>query len=256
VSDDLFQAVTKLRRPMAIHLAESEAESQLIVEAAGPFADGLRRRDIPVAPRAKSPVELLDRLGVLAAHPLLIHCIRIDAADIASIAAHDCAVAHCPYSNHDLGHGTAPLAELLAAKIRTGLGSDSMASNERMDLLMEARLAILQQQSRNQDVTPAKALELATLGGARALGVEREIGTLDVGRSADLAAFAMIPYGDKRDDDPAMALLSTPAPRRAQAVVIAGQLKVWDNQLLNADRELSARVATISSALQTWRRGR
>lgn len=255
VSDDLFQATAKLGRPMAIHLAESEAETQLIVDAAGPFADALRRRSIDVAPRATSPVALLKRLGVLAAHPLLIHCVRIDAADIAAIAEHDCAVAHCPNSNRILGHGTAPLAELLAAHVRTGLGSDSMASNERMDMLMEARLVILSQHARNKELTASRSLELATLGGARALGLDKEIGTLDPGKSADLAAFAMIPFGDKRDDDPATALLSSLTPRRAQAVVVAGTVKLWDNQLLNADRELTSRVSSISSALQTWRRG-
>ena len=120
-----------------------------------------------------------------------------------------------------------------------------MASNERMDMLMEARLAILQQQARNRELSATQALELATLGGARALGLEREIGTLDPGKSADLAAFAMLPFGDQRDDDPATALLSSPAPRRAQAVVIAGKVRLWDNQLLNADHGLSTRVAAI-----------
>jgi len=254
VSDELFQDAAKLGRPMAIHLAESEAETLLIRDAAGPFADALRQRDIVIAPRAKSPVALLDGLGVLAARPLLIHCVRIDAADITLIAAHDCAVAHCPYSNRMLGHGTAPLAELLAAHVRTGLGSDSMASNERMDILMEARLAILLQHARNKDLQAGHAIELATLGGASALDLENEIGTLDPGKSCDLAAFAMLPFGDQRDDDPATALLSTAVPRRAQAVVIAGHVKLWDNQLVHADKELSARISAISSALQAWRR--
>ena len=159
-------APSALGRPLAIHLAESEAETALIRDGAGPFADALRRRGIAVAPRARSPVALLERLGVLAAHPLLIHCVRVDAADIAAIAAHDCAVAHCPLSNARSATAPPPLAELLAAGIRIGLGSDSMASNDRMDILAEARLAILQQQSRNKDLTAAKALELATLGGA------------------------------------------------------------------------------------------
>jgi cytosine/adenosine deaminase-related metal-dependent hydrolase len=96
VSDALFQATARLGRPLAIHLAESAEETALVRDAEGPFADGLRARGIPVAPRASSPVVLLERLGVLAARPLLIHCVRTDDADLRAIATHDCAVAHCP----------------------------------------------------------------------------------------------------------------------------------------------------------------
>ena len=128
---------------MAIHIAESELERQLIKDASGAFADGLRRRGIPVVVRAASPVQLLEQLRVLEVAPLLIHCVRVDAHDIVTIAASGSPVVHCPASNAKLGHGVAPLVELLAAGITVGLGSDSIASNNRMDLLDEARLALL-----------------------------------------------------------------------------------------------------------------
>src|SRR4029077_5409212 len=127
--------------PIAVHIAESDFEHELIARGTGPLADGLRTRNLPVAPRARSPIALLHARNVLAAHPLLIHCVRVDDADIALIAEARCAVAHCPASNAKLGHGTAPLTRLLAAGIDVGIGSDSMASNNRMDLLEEARLA-------------------------------------------------------------------------------------------------------------------
>jgi cytosine/adenosine deaminase-related metal-dependent hydrolase len=103
VSDDLFAAAGEYARekslPIAIHIAESDLEQQLVVAGTGAFADGLRGRGIAVAPRARSPIQLLDALGVLAARPLLIHCVRADATDVASIAAARCGVAHWPASN-------------------------------------------------------------------------------------------------------------------------------------------------------------
>src|SRR4051812_31622952 len=130
---------------MAVHIAESDVEQRLVVDASGSFADGLRRRGIAVSPRARSPVELLATLGVLDASPLLIHCVRVDQTDIRSIAESRSSVAHCPASNAKLGHGIAPLDEMLAAGVVVGLGTDSMASNNRMDMLEEGRLALLAQ---------------------------------------------------------------------------------------------------------------
>ncbi len=253
VSDALFALVARAGRPMAIHLAESAEETALVRDAAGPFADALRRRGIPVAPRAASPVRLLEKLGVLAAKPLLIHCVRADDADQRLIAAHDCAVAHCPASNAKLGHGTAPLTELLALGVRTGLGSDSVASNDRMDLLDEARLAALHQRARGGDfstLSAARALELATLGGARALGIADRVGTLEVGKEADLAAFDL--SDDPGTIDPAATLIFGPTPRPALAVVIAGTVKLWDHALLADDPMLPTRIAEASHALSTW----
>src|SRR4029434_10281676 len=101
---------------------------------------------------------------------------------------------HCPASNAKLGHGIAPLTALLQAGVRVGVGTDSVASNNRMDLLDEARLAILMQRAhlRRHDVMTATAmLELVTLGSARALGLDAEVGSLDVGKAADLVAFPL-----------------------------------------------------------------
>jgi 5-methylthioadenosine/S-adenosylhomocysteine deaminase len=242
VSDELFCRVAALGRPMAIHIAESEEETLLIRDAAGPFADGLRKRGIAVTPRANSPIALLESLGMLGSKPLLIHCIRAGDADLRTLAAHDCAVAHCPLSNATLGHGAAPLAAILALRIRTGLGSDSMASNERMEILAEAHAAAA-------PLPPHRALALATLGGAQALGLADLIGTLDVGKEADLAAFAM---AAQDAPDPSAALLSS-SGRPALAVVVAGTVKLWDHYLLAAEPDLSRRLATISTALARFR---
>jgi 5-methylthioadenosine/S-adenosylhomocysteine deaminase len=259
VSDPLYRATAALARELgarvAVHIAEGGLESELVTAGAGAFADGLRRRNIAVAPRARSPIALLDTLGVLGVDPLLIHCVRIDADDIGAIAGHRCAVAHCPASNARLAHGIAPLAELLAAGIDVGLGSDSVASNDRMDLLDEARQALLFAAARSRDasaLTAANALELATIGGARALRLEGEIGSLEAGKAADLAAFPLGARGRGPTHDPVAAAVLALAGTPASFVAVAGRPLVRDGRLLDADPSLARRVQESADRLQAW----
>jgi 5-methylthioadenosine/S-adenosylhomocysteine deaminase len=238
---------------MAVHIAESRLEQQLVVEGAGSFADGLRRRGIPVGRRADSPIQLLARLQVLDRAPLLIHCVRVDERDVAAIAGSGSAVAHCPASNAKLGHGVAPLAELLAAGITVGLGSDSMASNNRMDILEEARLALLAQRARlGSAETPAAmdVLELATIGGATAIGVDHLVGTLEPGKQADLAAFALDPLYPVQD--PVTAAVFSLTAGRAQFVAVAGKTLVRDGALVTPRSGLPDRMHALGEALADW----
>jgi cytosine/adenosine deaminase-related metal-dependent hydrolase len=242
--------------PVAIHLAESDAEIAFLREGEGPFADGLRLRGIPVARRAHSPVHLLVELGVVLARPLLIHCVKIDESDTAFIAEHGCPVAHCPTSNAMLGHGTAPLRELIDAGATVGLGSDSAASNDRMDMLEEAHVARLLQGARlhrTDAVSSAEALMLATLGGARALGLDGRIGSLEVGKDADLAAFALDATRTPDMMDPLDAALAV-AGAPALLVTVAGQLRVRNGIVAGGDPTLSTRVGESMRALAAWRR--
>ena len=263
VSDELFAETVayavREKLPIAIHAAESADEQEFIRDWSGPFADALRARGITVAPTGGSPIGHLADLGVLIARPLLIHCIRVSPQDIAAIASARCTVAHCPASNAKLGHGIAPLTDLVDAGIAVGLGSDSVASNNRMDILEEARLAALMQRARvhKPDAIPAKtALELATLGGARALGLDAEIGSLDVGKAADLAAFALdVPHG-MPIHDLCTALVFALAGRDARFVAVAGEVRVRDGALVDVDPELPSRVRAIGKALEEWRTAR
>jgi len=257
VSDDLFRATTELAReqrlPMAVHIAESELEQRLVVEAAGSFADGLRRRGIAVERRADSPIQLLARLQVLERAPLLIHCVRIDGRDVATIADSGSAVAHCPVSNAKLGHGVAPLAELLAAGVTVGLGSDSMASNNRMDMLEEARIALLAQRTRlGSSETPAAVdvLELATIAGATAIGIGDVVGTLEVGKQADLAAFALDPTYPAQD--PITSAVFSVSAARAQFVAVAGKVLVRNGSFVSPRPGLVERMHSLGELLADW----
>jgi cytosine/adenosine deaminase-related metal-dependent hydrolase len=248
VSDALFTGAATMaineNLPIAIHAAESEAEHRLVTEAQGDFADALRARSIEVSPRGRSTIELLHRLGVLESRPLLIHCVRATPDDIRRIADNQCAIAHCPASNAKLGHGVADLAGFLDAGVRVGVGSDSVASNNRMDILDETRLALLFGRAigRNWNSFPASlGLELATLRGAAALGLDREIGSLDVGKSADLAAFPLDVAHAQPVQDPESALLFATSGRGARLVTVAGEELVRDARLVrDVSHDLSA----------------
>lgn len=185
--------------------------------------------------------------------PLLIHCVRVDDRDIAAIAASRSAVAHCPASNAKLGHGVAPLAEMLAAGVIVGLGSDSMASSNRMDMLEEARLALLAQRARlRSSETPAAAdvLELATIGGATAIGVDHLVGTLEAGKQADLAAFALEPTYPAQD--PIAAAIFSLTGARARFVAVAGKILLRDGALVSPRSGLPDRMHALGEALADW----
>ena len=258
VSDDLYAAVAKYakreRLPIAVHIAESEHERRLVEHGDGVFGEGLRKRGIAVERRARSSIDLLVRTGVLAEKPLLIHCVRVDGADVGAIAQSGAPVAHCPISNAKLGHGVAPLLELLSAGIRVGLGSDSVASNNRIDMLAESRAAILGQRGRvaRHDVLCARdALHLATLGGARALGLEREIGSLEAGKSADLAAFPLDASALPVHDAEAAAVFALPGVA-ARLVTVAGRELLRDGRLVTEDATLGRRVEATATAMRDW----
>ncbi len=268
VSDALFAAVAEFARaeslPIAIHVAESDAESQLVAEGAGPFATFLAGRGISVVPRAPTPIALLARARALGTHTLLIHCVRVDRDDITTIARTGCGVAHCPMSNAWFGHGVSPAAAMLAASVRLGMGSDSMGSNERMDMLGEAARALHDQagQLRSTDEADAlrttDALTLATLAGARALRMEQQIGTLAVGQAADLAVFP-VPVVLDRAHVPSMRTLSdamAAAGAPALRVMVAGRWLVDGGVVLGVDPALAMRGHVIREKLLRWRAAR
>jgi cytosine/adenosine deaminase-related metal-dependent hydrolase len=258
VSDALYKSVAayavREKLPLAAHIAESAAEDDLVQRGTGFFADGLRRRGIAIEPRGPSSIALLHGNGVFDARPLLIHCVRMTPQDQVILRNQKFSVAHCPVSNAKLGHGTAPMLDMLAVGFVVGLGSDSVASNNRMDLLAEARAAVLAQRSyfRKHDIMCARdALTLATLGGARALGLDADIGSLEVGKSADLAAFALDSCTLPVHDPEATAIFALPGVG-ASLVTVAGRELVRDGRLLAFDRELPARIEDTARMMREW----
>jgi 5-methylthioadenosine/S-adenosylhomocysteine deaminase len=198
VSDDLYAEVARYAKreqlPVATHAAEAEVEDLLVREGVGPFAAGLRTRGIATEPRAQSTIELLQRTGILECAPMLIHALRLSDDDIRSAVAAGATVAHCPIANARLGHGIARIVEMRAAGLNIGLGTDSVASNNRLDILEEARVAQLLQRARLQSaaaLSSPELLRMVTIDGARALGIADRAGSLEVGKDADFCVVSI-----------------------------------------------------------------
>ena len=190
VSAPLYQATAALARreglPIAVHIAESRAETDFVRNGAGPFAALFGKRSIPVEANHCSPVAYLERLGVLGRDTLCIHCVQVSEADVELLRSTGAAVAHCPLSNDAHGHGRAPFALLREAGVPVGLGTDSIVSVGELDLWAEAHAAGLSAED---------ALRALTIEGARALGWESEIGSLEVGKAGDVIVQAVRPSG-------------------------------------------------------------
>ena len=220
VSGPLYRAAAGLarreKRPIAVHIAESEPESDLLERASGPFAELWRSRNIPLPELpGRSPLAWLESHEVLGPDTLCIHVVRAGSEDIARLSRHNCAIAHCPRSNRRHGHGDAPLAAFREAGLRVGVGTDSTASVCPPDLLAEARAA-----ARLASLSAVEALHLVLLGAAEALGLEDQIGSLKPGKWADLAVLR-IPAGTDPGRIPEAILGSGPSD--ILATFIAGR---------------------------------
>jgi 5-methylthioadenosine/S-adenosylhomocysteine deaminase len=261
VSDELFSQVAAYALqeglPVAVHAAESADEQALVTRAQGVFAERLRARGIAVLPRGRSTIDLLERTGVLATRPLLIHCVYVDGADIARIAAAGATVAHCPAANARLGHGIAPLMDLLEAGIAVGLGGDSVASNNRTDILEEAHLAQMLQRAHRGDpaaLPASQLLRLATLDGARALGLESRTGSLERGKDADLCAIALTAPHVLPVHDPAVAVVHAARAADVILTVVRGRILhgAGTDVRMRAD-QLRARLDVAAARLRAAR---
>ena len=228
--------------PLMMHAAESQAEKAFMFEGSGAFAEGLRARGIEWHAPGVSTIQYLARHGILETRPLLAHCINVDDADLDLIRRTGAGIAHCPKSNAKLGHGHAPFNEILAHKINAGLGSDSVASNNICDLLEEARFATLlaRLHRASAPVTAAQALFAATLGGARALGLDDQIGALVEGMQADFTVVSLAGTHQQPVNNPADTLVFSSSGRDVVRTVVAGN-DIYRNGEVSAVDEVEVR---------------
>lgn len=180
------------------------------------------------------PIERLRRLGLLGPAMIAVHGTHLNDDEILLLSQHGCSIAHCPSSNLKLASGIAPITAMAIKGINIGLGTDGAASNNRLDLFHEMRLAALlaKGSSGKSDAIDAhQALRMATMGGAKALGLDREIGSIEVGKAADLCALsthdiALHPYYD-----PMSLVVYSAGREHVTDVWIAGQARVADGIL-------------------------
>ena len=205
VSARLYREVARFARHeklfLATHLAESQAEVDLLTGKKNPIMRAYQAANLWTgqnwSPPGLRPVQYLAGTGALSPQALAIHVVQADADDIAALAATGAGVAHCPRSNLRLHCGRAPVAEMRAAGIMVGLGTDSLASNDDLDLFAEMRAALAVSRARAAAgaplaaLTPGDVLRMATLEGARALGLDALVGTIEPGKRADLVAIRL-----------------------------------------------------------------
>jgi 5-methylthioadenosine/S-adenosylhomocysteine deaminase len=193
------------------------------------------------------PLERLARLGLLGPNFIGVHAVHLNEAEIEFLAVHGCHVAHCPTSNLKLASGIAPITQLAAAGINLGLGSDGAASNNRLDLFAEMRLAALLAKgiSGNAAALPAAAaLKAATLGGARALNLDSQIGSITPGKRADLVAVDLSATSSQPVFDPISHLVYVAGRENVSHVWVDGKHTVNNRALVGLDADdLSARAA-------------
>jgi cytosine/adenosine deaminase-related metal-dependent hydrolase len=187
------------------------------------------------------PVEYLEQVGWLEGDVWCAHCVHLSDDDVAAFAGPRTGVAHCPTSNLRLGAGVAPVRELLEADVPVGLGVDGSASNERSDLFLEVKQALLVARGRGDPaaLTVRDALRLGTRGGARVLGRD-DIGSLEPGKCADFAVWATdgLELGGAED---LVAALVLSGPHRVERLYVGGEETVRDARLVRADEEEIAR---------------
>jgi 5-methylthioadenosine/S-adenosylhomocysteine deaminase len=225
VSSRLYEAIAERSRDeglqVASHVAESRHELTYVRAGSGKFAHDFREKlgweRMLVQPYGVSPIKYLQQWDVFNGNFLAVHCTQATLDDIRILRAKDAAVAHCPKSNAKLGCGVAPLADMLHQGVRVGLGTDSPAASNIMDMFDEMRTMLLLHRATERDVTVLDAercVRLATLGGAEALGLAADVGSLEPGKAADFIAvdvsrsrfepianpYSALVYGANQDD--------------------------------------------------------
>ncbi len=234
VSDDTFVKVRtyarQLETPIHVHLHETAQE----------ISDSERDHGV-------RPIARLDRLGLIGADTIAVHAVHLNEHDIDTLTRGGAHVAHCPTSNLKLASGFAPIARLREAHVNVGIGTDSAASNNRLDLFAELRLAALLAKgvSGSAEAVPAfEALEMATLGGARAIGLDSAIGSLEPGKWADIIAVDFSVPELQPCHDPVSHLAYAAGREQVSDVWVAGERRLDQRRLVRVDSdELTARAA-------------
>ena len=224
ISPEVYRACAGLGHPIATHISESESEVRYLLDGSGPW----ETIDWLVAPPGTTGTRLLAGEGLLGPDVLAAHCVVVEPDEIALLAEHDVAVVHCPRSNGYVGCGIAPLRELRDAGIRVGVGTDGVSSTPSQDFFDELRAAVMMARARERRpdaLTATEALELGTLGSARAIGLDAETGSLRPGKRADIAVVSLVGSPYLPWEDPAAAVVFGGSPDRVIATFVDGEAR-------------------------------
>ena len=234
VSDDALGRIAVLAEqldvPVHIHLHETQDE----------ISDSLSRFNV-------RPLERVAKAGLLSPRLIAVHGVHLLDNEIETLAKYGCSIAHCPASNLKLASGLPPVSKWLDAGINIGIGTDGAASNNRLDMFSEMRLAALLAKGVAGDASSlpaARALEAATLGGARGLGMESQIGSLETGKWADMTAINLGSLNTQPVFDPVSHLVYSAGREQVSHVWVGGELKYAEGRLSSINlSDLKARIA-------------
>jgi len=243
VTPELYREISVLARQrgmgITVHLAEVQADRVYLQEHFG-----------------RTPAQYAEDVGLVGPNVLLVHAVWMDANDVAILARTGTNVAHNPASNAKLASGIAPIPEMLAAGVNVALGTDGGPSNNTYDLVREMRLASYVHKARtlNPLVMSSEAvLEMVTIRGAKALGLEREIGSLETGKQADFVAFDLDKPHVVPHFNPVSTLVCAASGADVDLVVIQGRLVVRGGEVLTMDQERVLKEAG-KRAVALWQR--
>jgi len=233
---ELLEKVAQLARTRGVmihtHASENRTECEMVEQETG-----LRN------------ITYLDSLGLTGRHVALAHCVHLSDEEIEILKTTQTNVAHCPSSNLKLGSGIAPIVKLLEQGVSVSLGADGAACNNRLDMFTEMRTAaLLQKALHGPEVLPAtRALQMATIDGAKALGLDADIGSIEVGKRADLALVRLDGLHSTPVEDVVSAVVYSAQPEDVDTVLVDGAFVLRDGKLLTIDERDTVVTAGVEA---------
>ena len=233
VSDEAFTLINTYSEELSINIHTHLHETKWEIE------DSIDRYGM-------TPVQRLNKLGIIGPSLMAAHCVHLNDQDMAILAKNKVSIVHNPSSNMKLGSGVADIAKMLKQNISICLGTDSSASNNRLDIMEEMRLAalLIKGNTRSPELIPAKeAIKMATINGAKALGLDSKIGSIEKNKKADLVAIDLSTIENQPIYNPLSTLVYSSSRSDVSYVWINGKIKLRDKKLVEIDEEVIVRMA-------------
>ena len=233
VSDEAFTLINTYSEELSINIHTHLHETKWEIE------DSIDRYGM-------TPVQRLNKLGIIGPSLMAAHCVHLNEQDMAILAKNKVSIVHNPSSNMKLGSGVADIAKMLKQNISICLGTDSSASNNRLDIMEEMRLAalLIKGNTRSPELIPAKeAIKMATINGAKALGLDSKIGSIEKNKKADLVAIDLSTIENQPIYNPLSTLVYSSSRSDVSYVWINGKIKLRDKKLVEIDEEEIIRLA-------------
>ena len=233
VSDEAFTLINTYSEELSINIHTHLHETQWEIE------DSIEKYGI-------TPVQRLNNLGIIGPSLMAVHCVHLNDQDMATLAKNKASIVHNPSSNMKLGSGIADIAKMLKQNLNISLGTDSSASNNRLDIMEEMRLAALLIKGSTkspESFSANEAIKMATINGAKALGLESIIGSIEKNKKADLVAIDLNSIENQPIYNPLTTLVYSSSRSDVSYVWIDGEIKLKDKKLVKIDEEIIIQLA-------------